>query len=179
MPVTVTTHVIAVGDAGVLHTLRVMQGLVDQAMDSPIVIQAARSLATADGAQQSPADQYRTALRIRAFLYRYWRYVDDPTTREHLEDATYLLTQFQANRYFAGDCDEAAILAATLGKAVNLGATFTVLAFDTGPGDPANNARYAHVYTTLLTAGGQWVNIDITRPSGPVAPVVRSLVVDA
>lgn len=177
MPTTVLTRTIAVGDAGVLQTLRAMQQLVDQAMDSPIVIQTARALAVGDGVQR----QAIIAARIRAWLARYWRYVDDPVTREHLEDATYLLTQFSQNRYLAGDCDEVAILAATLGKAVGLDATFTVLAFDTGngSGNPGQSARYAHVYTTLLTAQGQRVNIDITRPSGPVAPVVRSLEVDA
>ena len=175
MPVTVTRATIAVGDAGVLQTLAVMQSLVDQAMDSPIVIQTARGLAASDGAQA----QAVTALRIRAWMARFWHYVDDPVTREHLEDATYMLNQFQQNRYFSGDCDEAAILAATLGKAVGLDATFTVLAFDMGDGTPAQSARYSHVYTTLLTSAGQAINIDITRPSGPVASVVRSLEVDA
>lgn len=177
MPVTVTRSTIAVGDAGVMQTLAVMRSLVDQAMDSPIVIQTGRGLAASDGAANPAA----TALRIKAWMARFWHYVDDPVTREHLEDATYLLTQFQQNRYLAGDCDEAAILAATLGKAVGLDAIFTVLAFDTGEssGNPAQQARYSHVYTTLLTSAGQSITVDITRPSGPVAPVVRSLEVDA
>lgn len=159
------------GDAGVRDTLAAMQYLVDAAQDDVLVIETARQLAVADGSGQ----QYRTALRIRAWLARVWRYVDDPLTREHLEAPAVLLQRMQTLAYIPGDCDEVATLAAALGKAVGLQPYFTVLAFADGTSTPP----YAHVFCTLLTDDGRAVSVDITRPSGPVPTVARRLTVPA
>lgn len=173
MPATITRATIAYGDAGVMDTLRIMQRVIDGAMDDPLVVSTARALAAADG----PMQQLGAAVRIRAWMQRAWRFVEDPLTREHLEDAGYLLRQYQQLAYIPGDCDEAAILGATLGKAVGLTATLTVLAFDTG--DTAGTPRYSHVFASLLTTAGQVITLDITKPSHPVARVVRQLTVYA
>jgi len=172
MPATVTTRVLATGDAGIMDTLSAMASLIQQGVNDPVVMNTARQLATGSG----PAlDQFTTAQRIKAWMMQHWRYVDDPMTTEHLEDARYLLERYQALSYIPGDCDEAAILGATLGLAVGLAPYLTVLAF--GGTGSAQTDPYSHVFAILLTDRGQRVSLDVTKPSGPVAPVSRALTV--
>ena len=170
--VTVTTRVLRVGDAGIMDTLAQMVSLIRAGINEPIVMEAARQLAAANG---SVTDQAAVANRIKAWMMRVWRYVDDPVTTEHLEDAGYLLGRLQALSYIPGDCDEVAIFAATMGLAVGLTPYLTVLAFN--PDATGQTAQFSHVFTTLLTQGGRYVSLDVTKPSGPVAPVSRSLTV--
>lgn len=159
------------GDAGVMQTLALMSQLVERDMTVPRVVETARQLAVAQGA----GSEYRTALTIRAWLARVWRFVGDPVTREHLEDADYLLRQYEALSYVPGDCDEAAILGATLGKAVGIFASWTVLGFEDGTARP----RYSHVFATLYPNDGPAVSLDVTRPMQTTARVVRSYTVGA
>ncbi len=163
----VTTATIGTGDTGVQQTLVLMSRLVEQDQQIPLVVETARQLAVAQGA----GSEYRSALTIRAWMARVWRYVGDPVTREHLEDADYLLRQYQQLAYIPGDCDEAAILGATLGKAIGIPASWTVLAFNHGP--------YSHVYATLYPADGPAVELDVTRPAQRLATPTRSLTVEA
>jgi transglutaminase-like putative cysteine protease len=166
---TVQQSTIAWGDQGVMQTLAAMSGLVHQGMASPAVIETARSLALYGG--NDPRTQ---AQAIRHWMTRVFRFVPDPVSAEHLTDADYLLSQLDATGVIVGDCDDAAVLGASLGEAVGIPATWTVIAFDEGEA----TARYSHVYASLLTGPNQAIDLDITRPSqGSVAPVVRSLTV--
>jgi hypothetical protein len=58
-----------------------------------------------------------------------------------------------------GDCDDAAQLVATLGKAVGFPAEFHAVSFAPG-GTP-----YTHVYAVLRLPNGRPVEFDVTRPS--------------
>lgn len=86
----------------------------------------------------------------------HWRFVRDPTGIELLHRPERLLDQIAAGGYAIGDCDDAAILGAALGKAVGFSARFVVLGFF-GPRGP-----FSHVYTELWTGTG-WRELDITR----------------
>ncbi len=56
------------------------------------------------------------------------------------------------------DCDDAAILAAGLGKAVGLLARFVLVGFR------SSRAPFSHVWTELRSpTGGPWVEMDVTR----------------
>lgn len=156
------------GDAGAIDTLTIMAELVNTSLVNPIVVAAARELAVIT----APArDQYRQAIGIRSWLGRVWRFVDDPTDTELLRDPEQLLRDYFVRGYIAGDCDEAAVLGAAMGKAIGLGATFTVFAF-------AGDATFSHVFASLLLSSGQIISLDVTKPTGSVPSPSRELTVE-
>lgn len=166
-----TTHEAAIGfgDVGTYQTLDLMAGLVDRGVTSPVVVDFARRLAVSAGVRNAEGQ----ALKVRSFLKRAWRFVDDPNTATHgelLSDPEKLLRDYDRLGFIPGDCDEAAILGAALGAAVGLRAWFTVLAFNEA-------GEFEHVFASLLTPGGVEVSLDVTKPSGPVPRVTRSLTV--
>jgi hypothetical protein len=151
-----------------------MRAVIDEGVDDPAIIHAARRLAVGAGVRR----EFAQALAIRGFLARVWRFVDDPMDRELLQDAPSLLAEYMATGTASGDCDEAAIFGATLGKAIGLDATLTVLAFPVPGEAPSPQDQFCHVYATLLTPAGQAVDLDVTRPRGPVPLPSRVLSVD-
>lgn len=165
----VTTGTIGWGDAGVRQTLEVMAGLVDHAVNEPAIVTFARHVA----ASAAIRDQYRQAVAIRSWLASVWRYVDDPNDRELLRDPAAMLQDYTNYSVIYGDCDEAAVMGAALGKAVGMSAELVALGFVTDP-----TARYQHVFAQLLTDDGQTVDLDVTKPRGPVPQVARMLTMD-
>jgi transglutaminase-like putative cysteine protease len=149
-----------------------MVGLVNASLTNPLVVSAARTLA----ANSAPArDQYRQAIAIRSWLARYFRFVDDPVGLELLRDPENLLREYYTTSRIIGDCDEAAILGAALGKAVGIPAAFTVLAFGV---DDGGSEMFSHVLATLLTDRGHTVSLDVTKPPGSVPAPTRVLSVE-
>lgn len=169
------THVsfasIAYGDAGIEQTLNLMRELIDTAIDSPRVVHLARALAVQTGERR----QYAQAVVIREWLKRVWRFVYDPADRELLMDVDEALNALARLGVIPGDCDEAAIVGASLGRAIGLYARLIVYAFETDD-DPAQTTY--HVFAVLLTDDGREVNLDVTRPRGPVPAPTRSFAVD-
>jgi transglutaminase-like putative cysteine protease len=169
---TVSSVTIGYGDTGTLGDLRAMVDLVNASLTVPAVVFAARALAV----NSAPArNQYRQAIGIRSWLARYFKFVDDPTGLELLRDPENLLREYYATNRIIGDCDEAAVLGAALGKAIGLVACFTVYAFtaaDGGSGD------FSHVFASLLTDDGRAVSLDVTKPAGSVPPPSRVLSVE-
>lgn len=168
----VSRRFIRYGDAGAVDTLGIMGELVNDSLQNPIVVGAARELVT----RSAPArDGYRQAIQIREWLARVWRFVDDPTREELLRDPDAMLREYFETGKIAGDCDEAAVLGAALGKAVGLGACFTVLAFDPIDG---GTGGFSHVFASLLTGDGRSVSLDVTKPGGSVPAPIRDLSVE-
>lgn len=165
-----TQHVehaaLAYGDRGVMFTLGQMAGMIRRAPQSPLVMQTARALAG--------TSQRQSAQAIQFFVRRAFRYVDDPVYDEHLEDAEYMLLEYERTAMVKGDCDEAAILAGSLALAIGIPVELTVLAFDDGTGDAPH---FSHVFATLLPNDGPRVSADVTRPQWNGAQVVKSLTV--
>ncbi len=158
------------GDRGTMDTLALMAQLVNRGVDSPLVISSARQLAASAGDR----DPFRQALAVRQFLARVWRFVDDPPDRELLRDPDAMMHEYFELGAIMGDCDEAAVLGAALGKAIGMEATFTVLSFPVeGGGD-----QFGHVFTSLLTPDGKTLELDVTRPAGPVPQAIRTLSVE-
>lgn len=169
---TATVRSIAGGDQGALDTLAIMSELVNGSTHTPLVVNAARSLAVRAA---DARDEYRQAIAIREWLKRVWRFVDDPTGTELLRDPEAMLREYFSSNVVMGDCDEAAILGAALGKSIGLGACFTVYAF--APRD-GGNGGFSHVFATLLTSGGRSVNLDVTKPAGSVPAPSREFSVE-
>jgi transglutaminase-like putative cysteine protease len=163
---------IAGGDAGALDDLGIMCRLVNDSLHNPFVVMASRDLVVRAAPQR---DTRRQAIAIRGWLARVWRFVDDPAGEELLRDPEHLLREYFATSQIIGDCDEAAILGAALGKTVGIPATFTVLAFD--PVD-SGSATFSHVFASLLLPDGSLFSLDVTKPPGSVPAPTRELTVD-
>jgi transglutaminase-like putative cysteine protease len=160
-PNAVNTSGLMGGDAGVEQTFDAMARLANAGQSIPVVVDFARALATNSGASQA-----RGALAIYNWLARTFKYVDDPVDTELLISPAVMIQAAQANGVIRGDCDEAAILGASLGKAVGIEAQFTALAFEDDPD------RLSHVFAVLLPNDGAPVSLDVTRPRGKRLPAV-------
>jgi transglutaminase-like putative cysteine protease len=157
----VTASFIFGGDLGSLQTLYRMRQLVNTSLTDPLVIETARSIVETAGVLGR--DQQGKYLALRQWLAEHVVFLPDPLGVELLATPHYLLTKIARAQFVSGDCDDAAILGAALGKAVGLAARFRVLSF-------VNQSRpFQHVYTLLLV-NGQWANLDVTRSPAIAIP---------
>lgn len=152
------------GDAGVWLTLAAMRGLVRAGVADALTIETAQRIVSAC----PPRDVRCEAATLRAWLAQHFRFVRDPETQETLRSPRRDLDQLARDGVVSGDCDDAAVLGATLGAAIG----FRPYAVVTGFKYPG--ADFRHVFTTLpvdprLT---EWVDLDVTRPDGFVPPPV-------
>jgi transglutaminase-like putative cysteine protease len=119
-------------------------------------------------------DPRAIANAIRLYVATRLAFVRDPIGFESLTPPLKHMLALDRYRVVGGDCDDAATLAAALGRALGLRAAFTVEAFDWGKGP----SPFQHVYATLLPPAGQgsWsVKVDTTRdPQGLPPKVQRS-----
>lgn len=102
---------------------------------------------------------------LRSFLGRVWTFVRDPVGIELVRRPERLLDLWRLKGHIPGDCDDAAVLGAALGKSVGFPARFVVLGFY-GPRMP-----FSHVYAELQAPDG-WVDLDVTRTPARL-PVTR------
>lgn len=98
-----------------------------------------------------------SACGIRRWLGSRFRFLRDPTGIELLRGPVALLDDVARVGYALGDCDDAAVLGAALGRAAGLPARFVVFGW-TGPDGP-----FTHVFAEL-GAGPRWIDLDVTRP---------------
>lgn len=98
------------------------------------------------------------------WLLHHFRYVADPIGVELLRDPAGSLHEIRTRGFTQGDCDEAAMLAASLGMANGIPARFRSLGFG------AKDAPYTHVICDLAPGDRRWYPIDITKPQGFIAP---------
>lgn len=94
--------------------------------------------------------------RIRQWLAGAFSFKPDPEGIELLRTPRVLLQDWDSTGEAAGDCDDAAILGASLAVASGYPVRFVVLGFD--PHGP-----YGHVYAEAWN-GSRWVDFDVTRP---------------
>lgn len=159
---TVVRHTIFSGDLGAMQTLRRMRRIVNASLHDALVIETARGIV--EDAGVLGRDQAGKFLAIRQWMADHLSFVPDPLGVELLSTPRYMLSRIREQQFVSGDCDDAAILGAALGKAVGLPAKFRVLAF----GRPQR--PFQHVYTLLLVRG-RWANLDTTRSPRFAPPV--------
>lgn len=145
------------GDAGTWQTLRAMRAL---------ALRPGRGSLTARWAQvlYVAGDPDVTLAALHAFLVKNWRYTRDVGV-ELLHDPDTLLAQWPA---MPGDCDDAAILTAALGRLLGFPAKFRAVAVH-----PLR--AFHHVYALLRGPGG-WRTFDITHPHTAPTPDARRLI---
>lgn len=122
-------------------------------------------------ANVTPRDRLAQITTLNDWLSHRFRFIADPVGVELLRDPEGAVRRINARGFTQGDCDEAAMLAASLGMANGIPARFRALSF--GPAAP-----YSHVIADLLGPGGEWYPLDVTKPYGMSMPrVFRSLTV--
>ena len=90
-----------------------------------------------------PKDYFSEILACRAAVAEKVRYLNDPTTTEWVKDPERLVEEIEANGNAAADCDEIALLMATMARQIGRDADFVTVGF----GVPGN---YTHVFTRVL-----------------------------
>lgn len=148
----VRSFLIPGGDRGIRRTVQEMRGLVHASLAQPLPVETAGVIIAPYGAECSG----QRALAIREFLKEYVSFVPDPVGRELLRAPGYLLERIRDEGYASGDCDDVAILGASLGMAVGLPARFVLLGF-------ARDLPFSHIFTELWTSEG-WAELDTTAP---------------
>lgn len=149
------------GDLGTYRTLGVMGRYANRALEDPLLVELAQRIIRDVGTQDEPGK----IRALRGWLDRATRFLDDPLGVELIRTPRRLiLTAYQLG-YFEGDCDDVAVLAAALGKAVGLPARYVVVGFE--PGGP-----FRHVYAELWD-GQEWRELDVTRPAQQLPTIQR------
>lgn len=143
------------GDGGTYETLAKMRSMARADASKPTV----RAIAASIISEASDQDGTLHARLIRMWLENHTIFVRDPSTGEALYSPEATAQEIQRNKVAHLDCEDVAMLAASLGMSIGLIARYTVLAFE-------KNGPFAHVYADLADQRrGVWIEQDITRPS--------------
>lgn len=101
-----------------------------------------------------PKDYLGEILAINAWVSEHIVYLNDPLHVEFVKDPQRLCEEVLARGYARGDCDDIAVLIATMGMQVGRDAELVVVGF----GEPG---QYSHVFARLLDPrSGQWIVCD-------------------
>jgi len=149
MKPTVTSYTIPQGDRGAYETLRIMKRLVFESMKDVPVLDQAKSIIRSVGGK----DRREQARVIAEWMEQSMRFVRDPYGVETIHTPLFMLERIRLNGAFEADCDDYAVLAASMAKAVGLRTKFVILGF------LSKDAPWAHVYTIAETSHG-WVPFD-------------------
>lgn len=141
-------------------TLDVMRAWVWRSLSQRPVWDAARQVFGGVG-----ADPTARAAALATWLRGRFLFTPDPLSLELLTDPTVHAQAILAKGVTFGDCDDAATLAAALGRAGGMPAKLVAVAY-------RPHAPLVHVYTTLRTPAG-WAIIDPTLPPQGPAPTPR------
>lgn len=142
-----TSQLLAIPDgaAGTLATLKIMRRLVRSGKKDLPIRQAALSVV---GGLDSK-DWYREALSVWNFVKENIRYVRDINGVETIQ------TPDKTLEFGQGDCDDQAVLIASLLEAIGHPTRFVAIGLT-----PANN--YQHVYTETKI-GNKWIPLETTE----------------
>lgn len=142
------------GDAGTSATLDAMEVLVADGIAD--VRGTAERIVSGSSSARTRAD------RLRSWLSRRYAFRPDPPEIELVASPQVQLCGLWAGGRIEGDCDDLAVLAATLGAAVGLAPRFVVISLS--PDGP-----YEHVWAELWT-GHQWVDFDLVAEAQGLRP---------
>lgn len=137
-----------------------MRRLVDDSLGAALIRDELQRILAGD----TPRDDLAHARSIRRYLQEHVWFLSDPRGAELLHEPEFLVAEIRKRGRIGVDCDDAAILGASLGKNIGLRAYFQVVGFldpKTGP--------YQHIYT-LLDTGSGLLELDTTKPPGAMIP---------
>ena len=144
---------LAGGDQGVSQTIDAIRQIVDDAVKDPEVNLTAIDMVR--GADQFNRDAKARAI-YDAVTSRFY-YVEDPVgplgPKETLRPVRTLL------QTWAGDCDDASVLIASLLGTIGISSRLVTIA-----ADPSAPEEFSHIYPEAETYPGVWVAMDVARP---------------
>ena len=152
MPPSVAIMEIAPGEAGIFQSLEAMRLGVRKELSDPLVRDTAGRLVAGCG----PADDACRAAAVFSFVRQKMDYVPDPVDVEAVGLASYHLQQIAETGMTYGDCDDAAVLVATLAMAVGIPARFAVASF-------RDDLELHHVWAEVRLQDTGWENLDTFR----------------
>jgi hypothetical protein len=155
-------------DIGTYFTIATMRAMVYAEFLTPAVRLTASDIVGGIGGK----DGVSQAHAIRGWLDEHTEFLRDPDGVEMLHGPAWQVNQIRRNGIVRLDCDDVAMLAAALGKAIGLRARFVVIGF---------GGAYRHVFTELSPRGNPpvWVDMDTTRESQNLpATVTRAFAKD-
>jgi len=145
-------------------TLDRMAELVNRDVETSEVIEAARAIVAGIDGRDFGAQLHA----IDGWLRERTSFIRDPADDEYLQAPRLMLARAAGGRIAAGDCDDVAMLAAALAKAIGFRARFVAESY-AGP-----DAPFQHVYTVALTPAG-WRSLDVQRPRELTYPARRRI----
>lgn len=127
-------------DRGNYQTVAFMQDVAHQKALDPVVRKLALSILSQAGiGSHNFVDE---AFALANFVQQNVRYVRDPTGVEQIHDPTYLVQQIAAGSA-QGDCDDQALLLASLLLTVGARPFFAIVRYN------SNHGPYNHIYTVV------------------------------
>jgi transglutaminase-like putative cysteine protease len=142
---------IAPGEPGIFQSLTAMRLAVLKERADPLVLAVARKVAAGCG----PDELECKAAALYAYVRTSMVYTPDPEDVETVGTASYHLQNIVQRGVTAGDCDDAAVLLATLAAALELQVRFAVASF-------RPDRELHHVWAEIRTARG-WNQLDTFR----------------
>ena len=175
-PMRVFSYSVPRGDIGTLIIVHQMRQLARGGMYAPSVRQLALDITVGIAGRDAGSQIYA----IRNWLDTFVWFTRDPRSAELLyspERMVKLLRDPVQGGILRIDCDDVAILAASLGGAVGLRSRFVLVGF------LSPNAPYRHVWTELAAPDGidsKWYDMDVTRGSQAINPahISRKLAIE-
>lgn len=164
VPVKVRKSWRARGDAGAMQTLAEMRAMVQRSAVEPEIVSLARVIVR----PAARGDRRGAAGLVRDWVSRHTRWTPDPEGAEYLVPPTVMLSRIARAGLAPGDCDDVAVLAATLLKAAGIPARLTAIGFHP-------TRRLSHVTAEAMTGPGVWRELDTTRPAVTDARPARAL----
>ncbi len=96
---------------------------------------------------------------IRAWIVSRFKFVRDPRDVELLKSPAYMLGEWDRTGRITGDCDDAAILGASVALASGYRVRWVLLGFEKG-------RPFKHVFAEASPTGRDpWTDFDVTKPA--------------
>ena len=163
------SYYIPPGTPGTLATLDHMRSVAAAGATSPVVRRVAASLVAG-----SDRDPMLHASLIGNWVIQHSEFLADPSTTEALLPAWDAIAAIANDGVVQCDCDDVAILAASLGLSIGLRARFVAVGFDPDPAGP-----FAHVWTDLGDPSGDaWLTVNPEAGRLTMPPITRHTVVE-
>jgi transglutaminase-like putative cysteine protease len=114
-----------------------------------------------------PKDYLSEILAVRNFVGEKVKYANDPIALEMVKDPQRLIEEISKHGVAVGDCDDCALLSATMFRQLGREAEFVTVGF----GAPNN---FSHVFTRVKEPkSGRWVAVDTVAGTREASMLAR------
>jgi hypothetical protein len=154
------------GDSAKLRTAIIMADVAKAEQFHPLVLRCAESLAMSVPERDGDA----ICCAIRRFLAANFFFLEDTRDADKVRLPSEQLALYYGGEGMRGDCDCCATLGLALALAVGRDGRLCLVGF-------ARDEEFTHIFAEIAGDSG-WVDLDTTKPHGPVAPFERGVVME-